>query len=553
MTVQPSPAMRRPLPAVLRRLLSDGRRIWKLAAVQAAVTLVLVLSYLWLGDVYVRVLVAEYRAGAALTASSLASTLSSALNERLALVRGLTAFVEVASGAGDLADQFPRYAESLRRSVVGVRNISAAPDFVVRIVYPVEGNEKVLGNDLLKDARPGFAETVQRAIVSRDVTIHGPVGLLQGGRGLIARQIVQGLDKGGAAKPWGAVGLVFDVDAILKEVRFDRVPPHLAFALVTDSGQQVAGDTLVMRNDPLVERINLPEGQWVLALAQRSSWEGLAHADPAFRRFQAAFLLLALLTEAITFMAVSRRYSLERQVDLRTAELGHAKNELEQFAYAAAHDLQEPLRAIASYAQLLEKQQKGRLDDESEGFIREIVEGAGRLKMLLRDVQLFLAEDRVPLGGVVVPAGDALKAALTALKRRIAEAGATVTAADLPEVQGDERRLREIFIVLIGNAIEYRHPDRGAEVHVSHRRVDGHDVIDVRDNGIGIDPRYRDQIFEVFRRLHSRDEHPGTGMGLAIARKMVERLGGRITVVSSPGLGSVFSIHLPTPAFRGFP
>ncbi|MCM8733322.1 ATP-binding protein [Azospirillum sp. A1-3] len=548
MTVQPSPALRRPLPVLLRRLLSDARRIWKLAALQAAVTLVLVLSYLWMGDVYIRVLVAEYRASAALTASSLASTLSSALNERLALVRGLTAFVEVASGAGNLADQFPRYAESLRRSVVGVRNISAAPDFVVRIVYPVEGNEKVLGNDLLKDSRPGFAETVQRAIISRDVTIHGPVDLLQGGRGLIARQIVYG-----PVKPWGAVGLVFDVDAILKEVRFDRVPPHLTFALVTESGQRVAGDTLTMRNDPLVEWINLPEGQWDLALAPRSSWDGLAHADPAFRGFQVAFLLLALLSEAITFMAVSRRYSLERQVELRTAELGRTKNELEQFAYAAAHDLQEPLRAIASYAQLLEKQQKGRLDEEGEGFIREIVEGAGRLKMLLRDVQLFLAEERVPLGGGVVPAGDALKAALTALKRRIAEAGATVTAADLPEVQGDERRLREIFIVLIGNAIEYRHPDRPAEVHVSHRRVNGHDVIDVRDNGIGIDPRYRDQIFEVFRRLHSRDEHPGTGMGLAIARKMVERLGGRITVVSNPGIGSVFSIHLPTPAFRGFP
>ena len=547
MTVRPSPALRRPFPVLLRRLLSDGRRIWKLAAVQAAVTLVLVLSYLWMGDVYVRVLVAEFRASAALTASSLASTLSSALNERLALVRGLTAFVAVASGAGDLAGPFPRYAASRRGAGVGVGNISAAPDFVVRIVYPVEGNEKVLGNDLLKDARPGFAETVQRAIISRDVTIHGPVGLLQGGQGLIARQIVYGPEK-----PWGAVGLVFDVDAILKEVKFDRVPPHLAFALVTDSGQQVAGDALATRNDPLVEWINLPEGQWDLALAPRSSWEGLAHADPAFRGFQAAFLLLALLTEAITFMAISRRYTLERQVDLRTAELGRTKNELEQFAYATAHDLQEPLRAIASYAQLLEKQQKGRLDDESEGFIREIVEGAGRLKMLLRDVQLFLAEDRVPLGGVVLPAGDPLKAALTALKRRIAEAGATVTVTDLPEVQGDERRLREIFIVLIGNAIEYRHPGRAAEVHVSHRRVDGHDVIDVRDNGIGIDPRYRDQIFEVFRRLHSRDEHPGTGMGLAIARKMVERLGGRITVVSSPGLGSVFSIHLPIPAFRGF-
>ncbi len=536
MTAEPLTAPRQPVPAVLRRLIAGGQRIWKAAAVQAAVTLVLALAYLWMGDVYIRVLVAEHRANAALTASSMASTLSSALNERLALVRGLTAFVEVAAAAGSLTEQFPRYAEGLRRSVVGVRNISGAPGFVVRIVYPVEGNEKVLGNE------------VQRAIISRDVTIHGPVTLLQGGQGLIARQIVYG-----PGKPWGAVGLVFDVGAILGEVRFDRVPPHLGFAIVTDSGRQVAGDVLALKGDPLVERINLPDGHWELALAPRTSWEGLAYADPTFRGFQAAFLLLALLIEALTFMAVSRRYTLERQVDLRTAELGRAKNELEQFAYATAHDLQEPLRAIASYAQLLEKQQRGKLDEESAGFIHEIVDGAGRLKMLLRDVQLFLAEDRVPLGCGTVAAGDALQAALTALKRRIADAGATVTMGELPAVQADERRLREIFIVLIANAVEYRHPYRAAEVHVSGRRVDGYDVIDVRDNGIGIEPRYRAQIFEVFRRLHSRDEHPGTGMGLAIARKMVERLGGRITVVSSPGVGSTFSIHLPHPAFRGFP
>ncbi|PWC34551.1 hypothetical protein TSO352_21555 [Azospirillum sp. TSO35-2] len=509
-------------------------------------TLVLVVAYLWMGDVYVRVLVAEHRATAALTASSLSSTLSSALNERLALVRGLTAFVEVEAGAGSLQEQFPRYAEGLRRSVVGVRNISAAPDFVVRIVYPVEGNERVLGNDLLKDSRPGFADTVQRAIISRDVTIHGPVNLLQGGKGLIARQIVYG-----PGKPWGAVGMVFDVGAILDEVRFDRVPAHLTFALVTDTGQQVAGDAAALTGDPLVERINLPEGHWLLALAPRTSWEGLGHGDPTFRGFQLGFLLLALLIEALTFLTASRRYTLERQVDIRTAELGRAKNELEQFAYATAHDLQEPLRAIASYAQLLERQQQGRLDEESEGFIREIVDGAGRLKMLLRDVQLFLAEDRVPLSCGVVPAGAALNAALGVLKRRITAAAATVTVGDLPEVQADERRLREIFVVLVGNAVEYRHPYRAAEVHVTHRRTEGYDVIDVRDNGIGIEPRYRDQIFEVFRRLHSRDEHPGTGMGLAIARKMVERLGGRITVESSPGVGSTFSIHLPHPYFRG--
>jgi light-regulated signal transduction histidine kinase (bacteriophytochrome) len=313
----------------------------------------------------------------------------------------------------------------------------------------------------------------------------------------------------------------------------------------------VAGDAAVLQRDPLVERIALPDSHWELAIAARAGWSALARGDQAYQAFQAACLILALLIEAVAFLAFSRRQTLESLVERRTAELGRAKCEMEQFAYAAAHDLQEPLRIIASYAQLLDRQQKGRLDEESEGFIREIVDGAGRLKMLLRDVQLFLAEDRVPLSNTPVLAEDALNSALSLLKKRIAEAGATVIVSDLPMVQADERRLREIFVVLIGNAVEYRHSYRAAEIRISHRRKEGYDVIDVRDNGIGIDPRFCDQIFEVFRRLHGRDEHPGTGMGLAIARKMVERLGGRITVDSTPGVGSVFSVFLPHHSFRG--
>ncbi len=532
----------------MRALWARARRIGGLAVAQAGVTALLLGAYWWSSGVYTRFLVAEHRTAAALTAASLASSLTSALNERLALVRGLTSFVEVHATNQGLAKEFPRYAEGLRRSVAGVRNISAAPGFVVRHVHPLDGNEKVLGNDLLQDPRPGFAETVQRAIVTMDVTVHGPVALIQGGQGLIARQVVP---NGDGERPWGAVGMVFDLRSVLDEVRFDRVPPHLGFALHTDGGQQVAGDAAILKRDPLIERIQLPDHHWELAIAARVGWAALARGDQSFIAFQAAFLLLALLVEALAFLAFSRRQTLESLVERRTAELGRAKNEMEQFAYAAAHDLQEPLRVIASYAQLLEKQQKGRLDEESEGFIREIVDGAGRLKMLLRDVQLFLAEDRVPLSNRSVLAEEALNAALTILKKRIAEAGATVIATDLPLVAADERRLREIFVVLIGNAVEYRHSYRAAEIRVSHRRQEGYDVIEVRDNGIGIDPRFRDQIFEVFRRLHGRDEHPGTGMGLAIARKMVERLGGRITVDSTPGVGSVFAVYLPHHPLRG--
>lgn len=526
----------------------DGplRRYGWLAAGQLVVTVLLVGAFLWADSLYTRYLIAERRAAAALTAVSAASALSSAVNERLALVRGLTAFVGVESYAGALDAQFAPFAEGLRRSVSGVRGVSAAPGFVVRHIHPMDGNQRVVGSALLSDPRPGYAETVQRALVTGDVTVHGPMELAQGGRGLIARQIVFGKDR-----PWGAVGMVFDLKPILDQARLDAMPQDLAFLLRAENGVVVAGEGAVLRLSPIVESITLTDGTWEFALAPRAGWLGAAHADPAYTAFLVVFALLALLTEALAYLMLSRRHTLERLVERRTGELDGLNRELERFAYVTAHDLQEPLRAIASYTQLLERHFQGRLDEEGEEFIRQIVDGASRLKMLLRDVQLFLAEDRVPLRIQPTDAGEALDSALAILDQRVREAGAVVTAEGLGAVTADERRLREILVVLLGNAVEYRHPYRAAEIAVVQRRDGKQDVIDVRDNGIGIESQYREQIFEVFRRLHSREEHPGTGMGLAIARKMAERMGGRITVESAPGVGSTFSLHLPHARPRG--
>ncbi|WP_448206902.1 sensor histidine kinase [Azospirillum sp. sgz302134] len=531
---------------LLGRAAAPLRRYGMLIAGQIVVTVLLAVGFVWADDVYLRYLVAEHRASTAVTAVGIASALSGALNERLALVRGLTAFVDVEAKAGTLDARFAAFAEGLRRSIPGVRNISAAPGFVVGYIHPVEGNQRVLGNALLSDGRPGFAETVQRALVSGDVTVHGPIDLIQGGRGLIARQIVPGGDK-----PWGAVGMVFDLNPILDEGRLDAIAVDLGFLLRAENGEVVAGDVSVRRHSPIVESIELTDGTWEFSLAPRNGWLAAAHANPAYTAFLVAFALLALMTEALAYLMLSRRLTLERLVVRRTGELDTLNRELERFAYVTAHDLQEPLRAIASYTQLLERHLEGRVDEEGAEFIRQIVDGASRLKALLRDVQLFLAEDRVPLDIKPTLVDAALSGALTTLGKRIGETGAVVTAEDLPAVMADERRLREIFVVLIGNAIEYRHPYRAAEIVVGHRRLGNQDVIDVRDNGIGIEPQYREQIFEVFRRLHSRGEHPGTGMGLAIARKMAERMGGHITVESTPGIGSTFSVVLPHTRLRG--
>lgn len=517
------------------------------AVAMATLAALLAGIHVWVRDVHDRSIAAELRANAAIAATPYASSLGGALNERLALVRGLAAYVTVKAATGDLPQEFPSYAEALRGSAAGIRNISVAPDFVVRHVHPVAGNASVLGNDLMKDTRPGFADTVRRAVATRDVTTHGPLTLIQGGRGLIARAAVF---RDGT--PWGAVGVALDVQPILDEANLTALAGRYAYGVRTVTGMPVAGDPAVFGREPILERIRLPDAEWELALVPRLGWDETVEASTDHRLMTAAFLIVALLSEMVVFLVAGRRAALESVVERRTRELRLAHGDadrrardLEQFAYAAAHDLQEPVRAIGSYAQLLKRTMPEATDSEEHLHLGYVLDGAKRLKTLLHDIELFVAEERAPLPESPSPAEDGLKEALRALRPRITATGATVTHDPLPAVLADTRRLREVFKTLIGNAIEYRHPERPPAIHVGARREDDMVVLSVTDNGIGIEGQYHEQIFQVFRRLHTRDEHPGTGMGLAIARKMAERLGGGIEVRSEPGQGSTFSVRIP--------
>lgn len=521
----------------------------------AATVLVLAVVWVWLDAVRLRSATLDVRSGAAIAATPFAGRLSSAIAKRLALVRGLGAFVTVEASEGDLNKEFAEFAEALRASMPGIRNFSVAPDFVVRFVNPMDaGNAKVVGNDLLKDPRPGFSNTVRRAISTRDVVTHGPVELLQGGVGLIARQT---LDKDG--KPWGAVGAAFDLPPILEEANLSALTQRYRVALRRTGGMVFAGEEAVLGLEPVVERIHVADGDWELAVVPVEGWAAAARAQAERGPLILAVGGIGLLAVTVVLLLAERRATLARLVDLRTAELEQARHdadrkaeqlalaqkELEQFAFAAAHDLQEPVRAMGSYAQLLQREIGASLDEERAALLEQVVEGARRLKALLSDVQIFIAETGLALPDQPVQADDALDDALGALARTLDRVGGRVRRDPLPRVMADRRRLREMFVVLIGNALEYRHPDRPPDIHVGAREVGGFVVMTVRDNGIGIEPRYHEHIFQVFRRLHGRTEHSGTGMGLPIARKMAERLGGRITVYSALGQGSAFSIHLP--------
>jgi light-regulated signal transduction histidine kinase (bacteriophytochrome) len=225
-------------------------------------------------------------------------------------------------------------------------------------------------------------------------------------------------------------------------------------------------------------------------------------------------------------------------------ELRRSNDELQRFAYVASHDLQEPLRTVASYVQLLARRYRDQLGGDAAEFIDFAVSGVTRMQRLIEDL---LAFSRVGTrGGAFEPVdmGLVLRAARDSLGAAIEESGASITQDPLPHVLGDPGQLEQMMTNLLGNALKFR-GDQPPRVHVGARRDGRFWELNISDNGIGIDPQYFERIFVIFQRLHARDEYPGTGVGLAICRKVVERHGGKMWVESSPGAGATFFLTLP--------
>ena len=241
---------------------------------------------------------------------------------------------------------------------------------------------------------------------------------------------------------------------------------------------------------------------------------------------------------------ITTRKKAEVHLLQKMEELNRSNEELGQFAYIASHDLQEPLRMVASYTQLLSRRYKGKLDANADEFISYAVDGANRMQRLIQDL---LAFSRIGTKGqdlLDISSEDALQQALTNLRSAIEESGAQVTHDPLPPVMADETQLIQLFQNLVGNAIKYQ-TSGAPRVHVSTERNSAKKwIFSVRDNGLGIDPQYFEKIFGMFQRLHKREEFAGTGIGLAICKKIVERHGGTISVESQPGQGSTFRFVL---------
>jgi light-regulated signal transduction histidine kinase (bacteriophytochrome) len=242
---------------------------------------------------------------------------------------------------------------------------------------------------------------------------------------------------------------------------------------------------------------------------------------------------------------ITQRAVVEESLRQRTNELASSNAELEQFAYVASHDLQEPLRKVASFCQLLARRYQGQLDERADEYIRYAVEGALRMQQLIEDLLTFSRVARTQGRLESVDCKVALSKAVENLAMARAETSAEIVATSpLPTVSGDLSRMVQLFQNLLANAIKFRGDDPPC-VEVSAQHSTEGWVVSVADNGIGMDAQYQDRVFTIFQRLHTREEYPGTGIGLAICRKVVEQFGGRIWFESELGKGTTFSWTLP--------
>lgn len=242
---------------------------------------------------------------------------------------------------------------------------------------------------------------------------------------------------------------------------------------------------------------------------------------------------------------ITDRVTFEERLRQSQHELIRSNKELEQFTYAASHDLQEPLRMVSSYMQLVKERYGDKLDEDGKTFINFAADGAQRMQSLVNDL-LDLSRVRTTARSFQTEDLNTLyEEALANLQAAVIESDAAVTHDTLPSLKVDKTQITQLFQNLISNAIKYRKSGQAPVIHVAAARQKGSYVITITDNGIGIKPQYYERIFGVFQRLHTRTEYPGTGVGLAICSKIVERHGGKIWVESPSDGGTVFSFSLP--------
>lgn len=479
--------------------------------------------------------------------STIRAKLEAELNAPLLRARGIVAHIVM---NGDITtEEFTRLAALLLEGHRTLRNVVVSRDMVISMTYPLAGNESVVGVDYR--SVPEQHAMVLKTIETRGQLIQGPVPLIQGGTGLIAR-IPVFLDKpDGTPGPFfGMVNTVLDISKIFAEAGLvtDDLPFRVAIRGRNGTGADgplIFGDPSVFDERPVETDVQLPQGSWQLAAVPHGGWVSVDDRVARMRLMAIGIFLMMAATAFGTARHVTHQAAAARALRAKTIELERSNSDLESFAYVASHDLQTPLRNIVSYAQLLERRYRGRLDQDADEFIFYLVDGATRMSLLVRDLLNYARVSAATGELAPIPVRRSVDIALENLATDIAEARAEIEIGDLPIVNAEETQLTSLFQNLLGNAIRYRSPDRPLKITISARRSQDQAgwTISVADNGVGIDPDYFDKIFVIFQRLHAGGG--GTGIGLAVCSRIAHRFGGSIAVESAVGQGATFRVSFP--------
>lgn len=504
-------------------------------------------------------------------------TLANALNSRFSLLQGLKVFTETAVHRGraraDLNASFELFASGLHSSAKGIRNFIVAPDGVNRYVYPLEGNQKALGHNLLLDKRPQVRKDVQRAIYLHDVAVSGPYELRQGGLGLVARvPIFQ------EVQFWGLVSMVMDVPPLLQDANILPLPDDMSLALADTYGNVFYGDPLVFQADPEVSTIPLPEGSWSLAMAPAGGWD--VQISLSVHTFRTLAVLVVLLTAVTVYLFSFRHALLRREVLGRTAELSATVDKLrtederrravelelqraKENAEAAnrsksaflanmSHEIRTPLNGVMGMHQLL---RTTTLDAEQQEYVENAIGASRRLTGLLSDI---LDLSRVEAGKMeitdkpfhlrkVVHIVEQLFASACAQKRLALRMH--VDPAIPWTLNGDSLRVQQILNNLVGNAVKFT---ESGSIELEVWRLPSslpntvRVLFSVTDTGFGIEEAKLDALFEPFTQadIGYARKHQGAGLGLSIVKRLVALMGGEVTVFSEPGVGTSFCLSL---------
>ncbi|BEH10967.1 MULTISPECIES: ATP-binding protein [Geobacter] len=519
-----------------------------------------------------RHIVAEVAAG---TAHSLDRQLSRSLSPTHVLASILRAYGSIKN--------FERLAADMMEQYGGISALDLAPQGVVSAVYPLAGNEKAIGFNLLND--PAQRTEALHAIESRSLTLAGPLELRQGGMALVGRLPVFLEEEGGPERFWGFTVAVLRLEDFLPATNLRSLPQsgydYEIFRTHPETGtrQIIARSTTTPLPKPVTHAIEVPNGQWILAVAPQGGWPcsplyfpgyGLAvtvsllvgvlffstQRQPALLRRLVAERTMELertnreLTMKVTELEQARTEirilndQLELRVAERTAQLENANRELSSFSYSVSHDLRAPLRHIASYAQILLDEQGDKLDEEGVGILGRIHAAGARMGELI-DALLNLSQmSRDALRCRPVDLAALAEEILKELKNAEPERRVSVALPGRLECCADPDLIRSALRNLLENAWKYtaRNPDAAIELGVIH---DGDTpVYYVKDNGTGFDMRYAGKLFEPFQRLHSEGEFGGTGVGLATVDRIIRRHGGRIWAEAEQEKGATFYFTL---------